>query len=64
MSEVTPMRSAILCRYCRRELQTEVANKGGGKVKLVLKCPKHGSLMRGERFYTGYTTAGAQHGSS
>lgn len=60
-AQVMPVRRAPLCRFCKRELIiSQVRGRGDPKFttgNVVLKCPKHGSLGRGERYLTGYVTA-------
>lgn len=52
---VVPMRSALLCRYCRQELiSRQEADRENGQVRISLVCPRHGALKKGERFQTGY----------
>ena len=57
MGEVSPVRSAILCRYCRRELIAYQSHaKANARVPVLLRCSVHGTLVEGERYYTGYVT--------
>jgi len=58
-SRIAPVRKASLCRYCRRELviQQVKARTEGRFVEIVLRCPKHGTVGRGERYLQGYVSA-------
>ena len=54
MSGVQVPRYATLCRLCRRELLLHVASKGSGRVYVEMRCPLHGTLGDGDRFYQSY----------
>ena len=57
MSKVNQVRSAILCRYCRRELIAyQNRERANARVPILLRCHVHGTLTEGERFYTGYVS--------
>lgn len=54
---ISTMKHALLCRLCGRELTAyQDRAKEKGTLPLSLRCPKHGTLKRGERFMTGFTS--------
>ena len=38
------IRPVPICRHCNRELVMEAVAKYGGRVSVVLRCPKHGTF--------------------
>jgi hypothetical protein len=53
---IVEMRTALICRWCHSALEAFYAGGGPRGRRLELRCPRHGTLGRGERFFTGYKT--------
>jgi len=43
LSELS-LRPIPICRHCNRELVMEAVAKYGGRLSVVLRCPKHGTF--------------------
>ena len=47
-------RKVTICRLCGTELELFIDNVNGCFKGVQFKCPKHGTLGKGERYLTGY----------
>jgi hypothetical protein len=42
---------AVRCKWCRGEVRVEAVARGGGVIRVVGKCGRHGSLPAGEMVF-------------